>query len=135
MDTSHLRDEDGLDPFDADEIYGERYPDDDSPPTNFAFTMATWYDLNLMLGAAAGGITHYDPNGWGHGAGWKGPAADSLPHLAVLLALIAEASTALESADDAVGAAAATELRRRMIGHDLNVDDSAFWDKIFECLD
>ncbi|MEU6371163.1 hypothetical protein ABZ876_37130 [Streptomyces sp. NPDC046931] len=134
IDTRHLRDEDGLQPFDADEIYGERYPDDDSPPTNFCFTVATWYDQHLMLDAANGGITHYDPNGWDHGAGWKGPAADSLPDLAVLLGLIAESSNALESADDAVRAATITELRERMIGQDLNVDDSAFWDEIFECL-
>lgn len=134
IDTRHLRDEDGLEPFDADEIYGERYPDDDSPPTNFAFTMVTWYDQHLMLDAADGGITHYDPNGWDHGAGWKGPAADDLPTLAVLLGLIAESSAVLESADDAVRAAAAAELRERMVGHDLNVADSAFWGEIFECL-
>ncbi|WP_051789552.1 hypothetical protein [Streptomyces sp. NRRL S-1022] len=30
--TRHLRDEDGLEPFDADEIHGERCPDDDSLP-------------------------------------------------------------------------------------------------------
>ncbi|WP_031478110.1 SUKH-4 family immunity protein [Streptomyces bicolor] len=134
IDTRHLRDEDGLEPFDADEIYGERYPDDDSPPTNFCFTVATWYDQHLMLGAADGGITHYDPNGWDHAAGWKGPAADDLPVLAVLLGLIAEAGDALGSADDAVRATAVTELRERMIGQDLNVDDSEFWDEIFECL-
>ncbi|QTE03009.1 SUKH-4 family immunity protein [Streptomyces cyanogenus] len=135
IDTRHLRDEYALEPFDADEIYGERYPDDDSPPKNFCFTMATWYDQHLMLGAADGGITHYDPNGWDHGAGWKGPAADSLPQLAVLLGLIAESSNALESADDAARAAAVTDLRERMTSQDLYVDDSAFWDEIFERLD
>lgn len=132
IDTRHLRDEGGMEPFDADEIYGERYPDDDSPPKNFCFTMATWYDQHLMLGADLGGITHYDPNGWDHGAGWKGEAADSLPDLAVLLALVAESSDALDSADDAVRVAAATELRRRMTGVDPLVDGSAFWDEIFE---
>ncbi|MEU6091764.1 SUKH-4 family immunity protein [Streptomyces sp. NPDC047085] len=134
IDTRHVRNEDGLEPFDADEIYGNRYPDDDSPPKNFCFTVATWYDQHLMLDAADGGITHYDPNGWDHAAGWKGPAADSLPLLAVLLGLIAESSDALESADDAVRAAAITDLRNRMIGQDLFVDDSAFWDDIFEWL-
>lgn len=134
IDTRHLRGEDGLEPFDADEIYGERYPDDDSPPKNFCFTVATWYDQHLMLDAADGGITHYDPNGWDHGAGWKGPAADSLPLPAVLLGLIAESGDALESADDAVRAAAITDLRKRMNGLDLYVDDSAFWDEVFEYL-
>ncbi|GAA4072217.1 SUKH-4 family immunity protein [Streptomyces shaanxiensis] len=135
IDTRHLRDEDGMEPFDADEIYGERYPDDDSPPKNFAFTVATWSDQHLMLGAADGGITHYDPNGWDHGAGWKGLAADDLPRLAVLLGLIAESSKALESADDAVRAAAVTDLRERMIDQEPYVDDSAFWDEIFEHLE
>ncbi|MDX2679009.1 hypothetical protein [Streptomyces soliscabiei] len=134
IDTRHLRDEDAWEPFDADEIYGERYPDDDSPPKNFCFTVATWSDQHLMLDAADGGITHYDPNGWDHGAGWKGTAADNLPRLAVLLGLIAESGDALEAADDDVRAAAVTELRARMIDEDLFVDDSAFWDGIFEWL-
>ncbi|MEV6057377.1 hypothetical protein [Streptomyces sp. NPDC052107] len=134
IDTRHLLDEDGMEPFDADEIYGERHSDDDSPPTNFCFTVATWYDQHLMLDAANGGITHYDPNGWDHGAGWKGPAADDLPVLAVLLGLIAESSSALESADDAVRATAVTDLRKRMTGLEPYVEDSAFWDEIFECL-
>ncbi|MEU6591662.1 SUKH-4 family immunity protein [Streptomyces sp. NPDC046881] len=135
IDTRHVRDEDGLEPFDADEIYGERYPDDDSPPTNFCFTVATWYDQHLMLDAADGGITHYDPNGWDHGAGWKGPAADDLPTLAVLLGLIAESGDALESPDDAVRAAAVAALRERITGLDAYTADSAFWDEIFERLD
>lgn len=134
IDTRHLRDEGGLEPFDADEIYGNRYPDDDSPPKNFCFTVATRYDQHLMLEAADGGITHYDPNGWDHGDGWQGPAADSLPRLAVLLGLIAESSEALESADDAVRAAAITDLRERMIDLDSDVDESAFWGEIFEDL-
>ncbi|MFF5448748.1 SUKH-4 family immunity protein [Streptomyces sp. NPDC012888] len=133
LDTRHLRDEDGLEPFDADEIYGNRYPDDDSPPENFSFTALTWGDQHLMLEAADGGITHYDPNGWDHGAGWQGAAADDLPSLAVLLALIAESSEALESSDDTVRTAAAAALRERMTAHDLNVDGSAFWDMVFDC--
>ncbi|WP_412074677.1 SUKH-4 family immunity protein [Streptomyces xanthophaeus] len=135
IDTRHLRGEDGMEPFDADEIYGERYPDDDSPPTNFCFTVATRYDQHLMLDAADGGITHYDPNGWDHGAGWKGPAADDLPALAVLLGLIAEAGNVLESTDDTVRTTAITDLRERMIGQEPYTDDSAFWDEVFESLD
>ena len=134
IDTRHVRDEDPLVPVDADEIYGERFPDDDSPPENFCFTVATWYDQHLMLDAADGGMTHYDPNGWDHGAGWKGPAADSLPVLAVLLGLIAESGDALDSADDAVRAAAVADLRRRMTGLEPAVGDSEFWDGAFEDL-
>ncbi|MEU7362796.1 hypothetical protein [Streptomyces olivaceoviridis] len=96
--------------------------------------MALWGDQRLMLGAADGGITHYDPNGWDHGAGWKGLAADSLPVLAVLLGLIAESGDDLESDDDAVRAAVVAELRERMIGLEPYVDDSAFRDEILACL-
>ncbi|MGC0334244.1 hypothetical protein RKD23_007234 [Streptomyces sp. SAI-170] len=134
IDTRILRGRRSLEPFDADELYGNRYPDDDSPPENFCFAVALWGDQHLMLDAD-GGITHYDPNGWDHAAGWKGPAADSLPRLAVLLGLIAESSDALESDDDAVRAAAAARLRERLIGQDPNVDDSEFWDEIFESLE
>ncbi|MFD0003063.1 hypothetical protein ACFVJ4_11650 [Streptomyces sp. NPDC127178] len=124
-----------MEPFDADEIYGRRHPDDDFPPKNFCFTIATWFDQHLMLDAELGDITHYDPNGWDHGAGWKGAAADRLPVLAVLLGLIAESSEALDSADDAVRVAAATDLRTRMIEVDVLVDDSVIWDRIFGCFD
>ncbi|MFE6102114.1 SUKH-4 family immunity protein [Streptomyces laurentii] len=134
IDTTSLRDEDGPAVLDADEIYGVRYPDDDSPPANFALCVALWYDQHLMLGAADGGITHYDPNGWDHGAGWKGAAAHSLPRLAVLLGLIAEAGTALEAEDDAERAAAVAALRARMSACDPTVDDCELWDEVFEDL-
>ncbi|MGA4803355.1 SUKH-4 family immunity protein [Streptomyces lavendulocolor] len=134
IDTSHLRDADSRIPFDSDEIYGNRYPDDDSPPKNFSFTIALYGDQHLMLEAGDGGITHYDPNGWDHADGWQGPAAESLPSLAVLLALMAEASPALESPDDAIREAAAARLRARMIAHDPDVDGCGFWDEVFDCL-
>ncbi|MFF8369605.1 SUKH-4 family immunity protein [Streptomyces lydicus] len=108
FDTTHLRADDGeaLHPFDADELYGNRYPDDDSPPVNFCFTVGTWGDQMLMLDADSGGIDHYDPNGWDHGAGFKGAAAWSLPDLAVHLGLIAARADELGSDDEAVAHAA-----------------------------
>ncbi|MDI3421613.1 hypothetical protein QIT00_24170 [Streptomyces sp. B-S-A12] len=134
IDTTHLRGEDALHPFDADELYGERYPDDDSPPKNFCFTVALSSDQHLMLDAGDGGISHYDPNGWDHAAGWKGLAAASLPSLAVLLGLMAESGEALESTDDEQRRAAAMQLRERMIAHDVDVD-SEFWDEMFEAFE
>ncbi|BAU87093.1 hypothetical protein SLA_6224 [Streptomyces laurentii] len=134
IDTTCLRDEDGPVVFDAAEIYGERYPDDDSPPADFALCVALWYDQHLMLDGADGGITHYDPNGWDHGAGWKGAAAHSLPRLAVLLGLITEAGTELEAEDDAERAAAVAALRVRMSACDPTVDDCGLWDEVFEDL-
>ncbi|MFF0204889.1 SUKH-4 family immunity protein [Streptomyces sp. NPDC005017] len=135
IDTRHLRGRDGLEPFDADELYGNRYPDDDSPPENFCFTVALWGDQHLMLDAADGDITHYDPNGWDHGAGWQGTAAHSLPVLAVLLGLVAQFGDALDSDEDAVRANALGELRDRMIAQDpCCVEESAFWGEIFESM-
>jgi hypothetical protein len=64
-----------------------------------------------------------------------GSAADDLPTLAVLLGLISESGNTLESTDDAVRTTAITELRKRMIDRDPYVDDSAFWDEVFESLD
>ncbi|GHG99188.1 hypothetical protein GCM10018780_25700 [Streptomyces lanatus] len=134
LDTRHLRHPSWKEPLDADEIYGERYPDDDSPPENFAFTVATRYDQHLMLDAADGGITHYDPNGWDHGRGWKGIAANDLPTLAALLGLIGESSATLSSTDDALRTAALTEMRERMIEMEPYVDDCPFWAEVFQQL-
>ncbi|MFF8897979.1 SUKH-4 family immunity protein [Streptomyces lydicus] len=134
LDTRHLRADDGeaLYAFDADELYGNRYPDDDSPPVNFCFSIGTWADQMLMLDAGSGGIDHYDPNGWDHGSGYKGAAAWSLPDLAVHLGLIAARADELGSDDEAVAQAAAAALRTRMRRHDATVDESPFWGMVFE---
>ncbi|MFE1441718.1 hypothetical protein [Streptomyces sp. NPDC058739] len=80
-------------------------------------------------------MPHYDPNGWDHGAGWQGSAAHSLPVLAVLLGLIAQFGDELDSDDDTVRANALGELRGRMIAQDpCCVEESAFWDEIFESM-
>ncbi|MEU8941967.1 hypothetical protein AB0C97_28435 [Streptomyces goshikiensis] len=44
LDTRHLRAEGGMEPFDADEVYGERCPDDDSPPPDLCSTVATRHE-------------------------------------------------------------------------------------------
>ncbi|MEU5211143.1 SUKH-4 family immunity protein [Streptomyces sp. NPDC020742] len=134
FDASHLRADDGeaLHPFDADELYGNRYPDDHSPPVNFCFSVGTWSDQMLMLNGAHGGVDHYDPNGWDHGAGYQGPAAWSLPDLAVLLGLMVESGEALDADDAGARHTAATELRARMRSHDATVDESPFWGAVLE---
>lgn len=87
-----------------------------------------------MLDAADGSITHDDPNGWDHGAGWKGPAAEDLPTSALLLGMIAESSKALESTDDAVRRTALSDLRELMVDWEPYADDSAFWSSVFKSL-
>ncbi|MEU9125715.1 hypothetical protein AB0C96_38855 [Streptomyces sp. NPDC048506] len=79
-----------------------------------------------------GGIDHYDPNGWDHGAGYKGAAAWSLPDLAVVPGLIAERRDELDADDAQVRRTAATELRTRMRAHDATVDESPFWEQVFQ---
>ena len=133
FDATHLRADDGdaLHPFDADELYGERYPDDDSPPVNFCFSVGSCGDQMLMLDGGLGDIDHYDPNGWDHGAGARGAAASSLPDLAALLGLIAERSDELEAADRAVARAAVAAVRELMCRHDAAVKESPFWSTAF----
>ncbi|MGY5127084.1 SUKH-4 family immunity protein [Streptomyces nigrescens] len=133
FDATHLRADDGdaLHPFDADELYGERYPDDDSPPVNFCFAVGSCGDQMLMLDGELGGVDHYDPNGWDHGAGYRGAAASSLPDLAALLGLIAERSAELDTDDRAVARAAVAALRELMCGHDAAVEESPFWRTAF----
>ncbi|MDI3405062.1 SUKH-4 family immunity protein [Streptomyces cavernicola] len=134
IDTTSLRDEGALEPFDADELYGNRRPDDDTPPENFSFFLAARSDQHLMLDDH-GGITHYDPNGWDHARGWKGPAAASLPSLAALLGLIAESADSLDrSTEEGRRSAAIADLQERMIAHDVDVD-SDFWNEVFEHLE
>ncbi|MFD5396047.1 SUKH-4 family immunity protein [Streptomyces sp. NPDC127097] len=133
FDATHLRTDDGdaLHAFDADELYGERYPDDDSPPVNFCFSVGSCGEQLLMLDGEYGGIDHYDPSGWDHGAGHQGAAASSLPGLAVLLGLIAERSDELTADDRATARAAVAALRELMCGHDTAVGESPFWHTAF----
>jgi len=136
FDSTHLRDAERRHTFDADELYGRRYPDDHSPPENFCFCFGTHYEDMLMLAGALGDIDHYDPNGWDHGEGWKGTVASSLPSLAVLLGLLAERAEAIEAIEDdeEARAEAAGELRARMTAVDPSVEDAPFWDEVFEYL-
>jgi hypothetical protein len=134
FDSTHLRDPGEPHAFDADELYGERCPDDDSPPENFCFSLGSRYGDMLMLDAAAGGIDHYDPSGWDHGEGLKGTVASSLPSLAVLLGLLAERVGAIDATGGEARAKAVEELREEMTGFDLYVEDAPFWDEVFAYL-
>ncbi|MFJ4922144.1 SUKH-4 family immunity protein [Streptomyces sp. NPDC088725] len=137
FDSSDLRDDTdcgAMQPFDADELYGRRHHDDESPPVNFCFAVGTFYDQQLMLDAAGGRVDHYDPNGWDHADGYQGAAASSLATLALLLGLVAERREALEAATGDARTAVATELRDRMIETEPLVADSDFWLEVFEYL-
>ncbi|GAA2156155.1 MULTISPECIES: SUKH-4 family immunity protein [Glycomyces] len=132
FDSTSLAANEDMHPFDADELYGRRYPDDDSPPRNFCFWVGTWWDQELMLDAAGGGVDHYDPSGWDHGEGYRGPAAVSLAALAGQLGSLAERREALE--DLRRRDAALVELRERLRDFDADADESSFWNAVFEHL-
>ncbi|MFI1382590.1 SUKH-4 family immunity protein [Embleya sp. NPDC020886] len=134
FDSTHLRDADEPYLFDADELYGRRYPDDDSPPENFCFTIGMHFDQQLMVDTDIGEINHYDPSGWDHGDGDKGIATSSLPTLALLLGLVVERRDALETDDDGIRHAAIAELRVHMAAIEPEVDNSPFWDSVFDHL-
>ncbi|MGR3931642.1 hypothetical protein [Streptomyces sp. BRA346] len=62
--------------------------------------------------------------------------ASSLPSLAVLLGLLAERAEAIEAVEDdeEARAEAVGELRARMTAFDAYVEDTPFWDEVFEYL-
>ncbi|MGW3076610.1 MULTISPECIES: SUKH-4 family immunity protein [unclassified Kitasatospora] len=74
---------------DLDELFGERTPDDDTPPSNWGYCVGTFGERHLMVSGDTGTVRIYHPDGWDHGDGYGGWAADSLPGLVGALALLA----------------------------------------------
>ncbi|MFD9818420.1 hypothetical protein [Streptomyces violascens] len=64
--------ENGLWEADPDEIFGRRYPDDDTPPESYAYCVGLVNELHLMVDGITGSVEAYDPNGWDHAAGPRG---------------------------------------------------------------
>ncbi|MFF7988722.1 SUKH-4 family immunity protein [Kitasatospora xanthocidica] len=73
---------------DLDELFGNRTPDDDTPPSAWGYCVGTVDVLHLMVDAGSGAVRIYNPDGWDHGSGEGGWAADSLPALIGALALL-----------------------------------------------
>jgi hypothetical protein len=143
FDSTHLTKEVvPLEPYDADELYGERYPDDDSPPTNFCFHFGSVNEWMVMVEGEDGFVSHYDPSGWDHAEGYQGMIAGSLRGFAVLLGMLAEASEWLDMVTDRLSEEKDIEevrnsilnkLRERMEEYDDCVEEgSKFWDDVFE---
>ncbi|MFJ6618678.1 SUKH-4 family immunity protein [Kitasatospora sp. NPDC091335] len=72
---------------DLDELFGERTSDDDTPPGNWGYCVGRFDELHLMVAGDTGAVRIYHPDGWDHGRGDGGRAADSLPALIGALAL------------------------------------------------
>ncbi|MCB5912403.1 SUKH-4 family immunity protein [Streptomyces pinistramenti] len=112
---------------DPAELFGERYPDDDSPPERYAYGLGEQNGLTLMLMGDTGSIDLYDPNGWDHAAGYGGYACDSLPNLAAALALIAHYEARLTGDDSTT---ALKELRTLLESLE-PTEDSTLWHNLF----
>ncbi|MFJ8627947.1 SUKH-4 family immunity protein [Kitasatospora sp. NPDC093550] len=73
---------------DLDDLFGERRPDDETPPSNWGYCVGTFDQWHLMVSADTGSVRIYNADGWDHGRGYGGWAADSLPELIGVLALL-----------------------------------------------
>ncbi|KAE8422595.1 SUKH-4 immunity protein-domain-containing protein [Aspergillus pseudocaelatus] len=146
FDSTHLTKDTGfLEPYDADELYGERYPDDDSPPTNLCFHFGSVGEWMMMVSGEDGDVSHYDPAGWDHADGYQGMIAGSLESFAVLLGMLAEVAERPYMVSDGLSEdeereearkAILDRLRERMVEYDSSVEKgSKFWDEVFEDLE
>ncbi|OJJ41101.1 hypothetical protein ASPWEDRAFT_244996 [Aspergillus wentii DTO 134E9] len=128
FDSTHLKDRGLLQAFDADELYGLRYPDDDSPPTNFAFHFASLDQWMVMVGGEDGEVALYDPDGWDHADGYQGLVTERLD-------VIVPESVGDEEKQEEMQQAVLGRLRERMVEYDDCVEECKFWDGVFEAFE
>ncbi|MEV8308881.1 hypothetical protein AB0P36_16395 [Streptomyces flavidovirens] len=121
---------------DPDELFGRRYPDDDTPPTSYCYSYSysysygTYGEYHLLVHGDTGDVDVYDPNGWDHAAGYAGWAVSSLPKLAGALGLLKLYEDRLTGAEPAK---ARYELP--LLVEQLEATwDSTFWEHVFEQL-
>ncbi|WP_438295803.1 SUKH-4 family immunity protein [Streptomyces sp. HUAS TT7] len=117
--------ENGLWEADPDEIFGRRYPDDDTPPESYAYCVGLVDELHLMVDGVTGSVEAYDPNGWDHAAGHVGYVADSVPQVLAAFALLALYEERFDDGD-ATALAEFIELLEQL---DLDPEDE-FWQNV-----
>ncbi|WP_431676808.1 SUKH-4 family immunity protein [Kitasatospora sp. KL5] len=110
---------------DPDELFGNRYPDDNSPPACYSYSIGTRDVRHLMVRGDTGAVEIYDPEGWDHGAGYGGHAAEALPVLVGALGLLARYEDRL-TGDEADAAREEFTALLEELGQ--GPDDSPFWD-------
>ena len=116
---------------DPDELFGNRYPDDDSEPACYSYCVGTVDLLHLMVRGDSGTVEIYNPDGWDHASGYGGYAAASLPELIGALGLVAHCAQQLTDGDaDALLDELTTRLERLGQGP----DDSDLWAGVLENL-
>ncbi|MFB8003735.1 hypothetical protein [Nocardia sp. NPDC056000] len=123
--------EKGMWEADPDELFGRRYPDDDSPPAKYAYGLGTFYgEMTLMLDGETGVVQVYAPSGWDHGEGDQGIAFASVREAAGAVALMATLAAPLEDPDSD---ATARELIAAIRAHEW--EKSAYWAWVVERLE
>ncbi|WP_169314077.1 SUKH-4 family immunity protein [Streptomyces piniterrae] len=120
---------------DPDELFGERYPDDHSPPTRYSYCIGKVSQLHLMVDGDTGAVEIYNPDGWDHAAGYGGYAAPSLRKFIGALGLFTLYEHRFDVADASSAAAALTALDEfttllEQLGQD--PDESALWEGLLE---
>ncbi len=116
---------------DPDELFGNRYPDDESEPACYSYCVGTVDQLHLMVRGDSGAVEIYNPDGWDHASGYGGYAAASLPELIGALGLVARCAQQLIDGDaDAVLDALTAQLE--LLGQ--GPDDSGLWAGVLEHL-
>ncbi|MEV8096963.1 SUKH-4 family immunity protein [Kitasatospora sp. NPDC085879] len=123
---------DGMWEEDPDELFGNRTPDDDSPPVCLAYSIGTHQARHLMLRGDTGTVEVYDPDGWDHACGYGGHAAGALPELVGALGLLARYEAGL-TGDDADAARAEFTALLAELGQ--GPGDSSFWEHLLTSLE
>lgn len=117
---------------DPDELFGNRYPDDDTPPASYSYCIGMRYPLHLMLRGDTGTVEVYNADGWDHASGYGGHAADSPAQVIGALALVARWK-------DRLTGDGAREARLELVSllEELGQgpDDSSFWSNVVEQLE
>ncbi|MEU3570264.1 SUKH-4 family immunity protein [Kitasatospora sp. NPDC036755] len=84
---------------DLDGLFGGRAPGDDTPPSARGYCVGRFDALHLMVDGDCGAVRIYDADGWDHGSGERGRAADSLPGVVGALALLARREERIRGGD------------------------------------
>ncbi|MFI7007166.1 SUKH-4 family immunity protein [Streptomyces sp. NPDC050145] len=124
--------EEGMWEADPDELFGERYPDDDSPPSRYSYCIGMWGVLHLMVSGDSGTVEVYDPDGWDHAAGYGGYAADSVPEFLIALGVVTLYRRKFEDAEPRAALDGLDELTAVLNRLRLGPEFSDFWETRLE---
>ncbi|MFD4656825.1 SUKH-4 family immunity protein [Kitasatospora sp. NPDC058444] len=116
---------------DLDELFGGRTPDDDTPPSNWGYCVGTFDEWHLMVSGDTGTVRIYNADGWDHGRGYGGWAADSLPAVIGALALLARLEERILERD---AGAALDEFAALVAELGQGPDESDLWVRLLENL-